>query len=381
MTQAGVSDAELTALIAGLQSPTPQPAAPERELGPWFACRHPGSCAGCGSRFEEFDFIRADGGGGWLAECCSEMRRDAAVGLVAPGVPPRPAGPPPSTVRELRQVLIDFEAQRPRSMQVALGPSELGTPCQQQMARKLAGAPRQPITEPTWAPFQGTAVHASMEDVVAFWNSQLGRERWLAEDELTVIEGVPAVGGAYEYPTVRGHGDAFDTDHGMVVDWKYVGNTALDKLRAGIRLGKHPAEQVSVEYRVQAHLYGMGHANKGRDVRSVRLVLLARSWKYDDSLEWTEPYNEEIARKAIDRYWGVADLVHDLGGAQAGDLIAAVPATPGKDVCRWCPFYRPGQPTDWAGCAGDRPPNVHIARATAGLIEDSGAMTAPATGA
>jgi hypothetical protein len=207
-----------------------------------------------------------------------------------------------------------------------------------------------------------------MEDVVAFWNRQEGRERWLAEDRLTVIEAAPGLDG-YEYPAVEGNGDAFDLDHDMVVDWKYVGNTALDKLRAGKRLGKHPKDQVSAEYRVQAHLYGMGHANKGRDVRHVRLVLLARSWKYDDSDEWTEAYDEAIARAAIDRYWSTVDLVHELGGTNASDLITVVPATPGKDVCKWCPFYAPGRPTSWASCAGDRPPDQHLARATAGLIE------------
>jgi hypothetical protein len=196
-----------------------------------------------------------------------------------------------------------------------------------------------------------------MEDVVAFWNKQEGRERWLAEDELTVIEGVP--GNGYDYPTVRGHGDAFDQDHAMVVDWKYVGNTALDKLRAGIRLGKHPAEQVSVEYRVQAHLYGMGHANKGRPVRSVRLVLLARSWKYDDSEEWTEAYDEDIARKGHRPLLGRRRPgPGPRWQPQAGDLIAAVPATPGKDICKWCSFYAPGvsRPAGPAAPETGRPP-------------------------
>jgi hypothetical protein len=294
MTDTGVSDAELALLIAGLQptvirSPAPV-IEPERDdRGPWFPANYRGECARCGTPFDPGAEIRADGELGWLTRCCGSDL-DTADGIVAE----KPAGPPPSTIRELRTVLMDFEAARPRSMQRALGPSELGTPCQQQIARKLAGTPRRPITEPTWAPFQGTAVHASMEEVVAFWNRQLGRERWLAEDQLTVIEGVAAaVPGGPDYPTVAGHGDAFDLDHGMVVDWKYVGTTALDKLRAGLRAGKHPAEQVSAEYRVQAHLYGMGHANKGRDVRSVRLVLLARSWKYDDSLEWTEAVRRE----------------------------------------------------------------------------------------
>lgn len=287
-------------------------------------------------------------------------------GMGIAGPPPAYRGTPPSTVRELRQVLIDFDASRPRSMQTRLGPSELGTPCQQQMARKLVGAPKRPITEPTWAPFQGTAVHASMEEVVAYWNQQLGRERWLAEDELECDPGMDGV------EPIRGHGDAFDVDHAMVVDWKHVGTTALTKLKTAKRLGKPPAQQVSAEYRVQAHLYGLGHANKGRDVRHVRLVLLARSWQYDDSDEWTEAFDPDIAFRAIDRYYRVHDLIDSLGGpAGIGDLIAAVPATPSNDTCKWCPFYTPAQPTSWAGCAGNRTADRHLTSATAGLIEEA----------
>lgn len=268
---------------------------------------------------------------------------------------------PASTVTELRQVLIDFEAQRPRSMQKELGPSELGTPCQQQIARKLARAPRRPITEPTWAPFQGTAVHASMEDVVAFWNAQLGRERWLAEDRLTVDP------GPGHYPAVEGNGDAFDLDHHMVVDWKHVGTTALKKLRTAKRMGKPPKEQVSQEYRLQAHLYGLGHANKGRRVEHVRLVLLARSWQYDDSDEWTEPYNEALATWAIERYWKVVDRLADLDLTADPDAIATIPAT--TTACGFCPFKRGGQPSDWHGCAGDEAATERaLTRLTDGLI-------------
>jgi hypothetical protein len=262
---------------------------------------------------------------------------------------------PPSTVGELRQVLMDFEASRPRSMQKELGPSELGTPCRQQMARKLAGAPRQPATEPAWAPFQGTAVHASMEDVVAYWNNQLGRERWLAEDRLVVIEPLPGPDGEPAFPGIAGNGDAYDTDHGMVVDWKHVGTTALKKLLAAKRAGKPSKEQVSQEYRVQGHLYGMGHANKGRDVRYVRLVLLARSWQYDDSAEWTEPYDERIATWAINRYYDVVAQVAELDLTAHPGQITAVQASPSSDACKFCPFLIPGRPSDWNGCAGNTP--------------------------
>jgi hypothetical protein len=247
---------------------------------------------------------------------------------------------PPSTVDELHNILISYDASRPRSMQVRLGPSELGTGCQQQIARKLAGAPQRAVTAPAWAPFQGTAVHAEMEQVIAFWNAQLGRTRWLAEDDLQVDD------------EIRGHGDAYDLDHDTVVDWKHVGTTALSKLRAARRAGKPAAEQVSPEYRVQAHLYGVGHERKGRPVKFVRLVLLARSWQFSDSDEWTEPYQPEIAYRALDRYYATKDLLTAFDVANNPHLIGLVPATPSPDTCKWCPFHRPDQPSSWDSCQG-----------------------------
>jgi hypothetical protein len=376
-----VSEASLADLIAGLSPAAPTVANPEPT-----ATRAPAPCddpfcfglASCGWPATDHAAARSTGGLGILAAAPAPADVPAVVaatddaiaaGASAPWQPGEreqlltaPAGPPPSTVKELRQVLIDFEAQRPRTMQVALGPSELGTPCQQQMARKLAGAPRVPITAPTWAPFQGTCVHSGMEEVVAFWNNQLGRERWLAEDHLEVEPPLPGADG------ISGHGDAFDTDHAMVVDWKHVGKTARDKLARGIRMGKPSAEQVSPEYRIQGHLYGLGHERKGRRVRFVRLVLLARSHDYDESQEWTEAYNPEIALLAINRYWETVDIVNALGGPNAGDAIAVVPATPSRDTCKWCPFFTPGKPATWQGCPGDRPLDKIIATTTNGLI-------------
>ncbi|WP_433252932.1 hypothetical protein ACQPYK_08690 [Streptosporangium sp. CA-135522] len=45
------------------------PAGPER-LGPYVTARYSGECADDGEPFEAGDLIRADGHGGWLAECC-----------------------------------------------------------------------------------------------------------------------------------------------------------------------------------------------------------------------------------------------------------------------------------------------------------------------
>jgi hypothetical protein len=39
-------------------------------LGPWFRARFGGRCDGCGDGVVTGGWLRADGGGGWLAACC-----------------------------------------------------------------------------------------------------------------------------------------------------------------------------------------------------------------------------------------------------------------------------------------------------------------------
>ncbi|HLU44561.1 MAG TPA: hypothetical protein VKZ67_06015, partial [Natronosporangium sp.] len=257
--------------------------------------------------------------------CGGERHLATGACLAGCGAPPAPtpamlrrhqpaATPPPSTVAEMRDVLTSLDASRPRSRQTTLGPSELGTPCQRQIAMKLAGVPRQlPDHRPPWAPMQGTAVHGLMEEALRFHNQQLGRERWVVEERLRIDH------------EISGSGDAYDLDHQMVVDWKYVGTTALRKVKRST-VPNH--DLVSPDYRVQAHLYGYGHARAGRPVKWVRLVFLARSHNYDDSAEWTEAYQPEIAIAALDRYYATQDLIgpHGLHLAANPGLWPAVPA-------------------------------------------------------
>ncbi|MBM0274115.1 hypothetical protein [Micromonospora tarensis] len=372
-----------------------QPRTPsDKPLGPWITASYRGTCSSCGTRTEEMDDIRADGDGGWLGRCCGDVDEPATTptldGLIvppstlldiAPGIehamanqPPQyalmipmrddgirswpatpewdnephqvPAGPPPSTVEEMRQVLADLDGSRARSQQTRLGPSELGTPCQRQIAMKLAGVVRQPEDKrPPWAPMQGTAMHTLMEEALHFHNRQLGRDRWAVEETLTVDPGLPGV------DPITGHGDAFDNDYATVVDWKYVGVTALRQVK---RKKVPNTELVKPEYRIQAHLYGRGHERAGRKVRWVRLVFLARSHDYNDSAEWTEEYRPDIADWAVDRYFATHDLIgeHGLDLAANPDRWPAVPAVPGS-ACAWCPFKRPGPEADQTGCRGD----------------------------
>lgn len=256
------------------------------------------------------------------------------------------SGPPLATVRELGLVLMDYEASRPRSRQTRLGPSELGVPCDQQLARKLAGMPRKTASAPAWAPLQGTAMHRQMEEVLGYWNERSGYLRWYIEDELSVDAGTKAI------PPLTGVGDAFDRDYGMVVDWKLVGTSTLNKIKQARTRCAPVSDQVSAQYRVQAHLYGFGHLRKGRDVKWVRLVFLARTHKFADSLEWTEAFDPEVALEAIARYHTLHELVSGLDLANNPQLISLIKASPG-DGCTFCPFHNPAATNETEGCQGD----------------------------
>jgi hypothetical protein len=265
-----------------------------------------------------------------------------------PALPTLVAGEiPPSTLDEMRDALQRHENSRPRSVQKTLGPSELGTPCDRQVALKLAGVQRHERGLP-WAPMCGTAVHGLMEEVLRAENERLGRERWIIEQQVQLDD------------ELSGHGDAYDTDWGMVVDWKYTGTTAR---RKASRRTVPNHELVSPDYRIQAHLYGLGHRNAGRDVRYVRLVLLARSHDYAESVEWTEPYDERIAVDAMMRFYAIRDHVINEQMAQHPERAIAIEAAPG-DACKWCPFQRvtpPGAPiVDATGCAGNTEAHANV---------------------
>lgn len=244
---------------------------------------------------------------------------------------------PPSTLDDIHGALTLFENSRPRTVQTTLGPSELGTPCPRQIAMKLAGIVQQPRSLP-WAAMCGTAVHSLMEQVLAAENERLGRARWVIEETVNLDA------------ELYGHGDAYDTDHALVVDWKYTGVTAR---RKAARRSVPNDQLVSAEYRTQAHLYGLGHRNAGRPVRFVRLVLLARSHDFSESVEWTEDYREDIALNAMTRFYFIRDQVTNMEMATHPERLAIVEAVPG-DACTWCPFHRPGLTVevDASGCQG-----------------------------
>lgn len=238
--------------------------------------------------------------------------------------------PPPSTVVELERILGRYEASRPRSMQTALGPSEVGMECQRALAYRLLNTPEKPDNRLPWAPLVGTAVHATIAEALELENKRLGRERWIVETRVDPGGGVP------------GSCDAYDVDTCTVIDWKAVGVKSLAEL----------PHHMKPEYETQAHIYGLGYENAGREVRWVRICLLARaSHDFRQSREWTRPYDRGIAERALARLTETKRLITGLRLAEGDRGWAEVPGTSSKP-CSWCKWYRPGAAPTRAGCPG-----------------------------
>jgi hypothetical protein len=235
-----------------------------------------------------------------------------------------------------------------------IGPSELGSDCDQFIARKLAGMPEINQRLDKWPAIVGTGVHAWLEKAVEIYNELVYDEdlrHW--KTEITVkIDGM-----------VEGHTDVWT---GLdVIDWK---TASPDRLR------KYRTQGVPEKYRVQAHLYGRGHALAGRPVRDVVLVFLPRSGFLKDMYIWREPYNEDVALHALERMYRVGNEAIAAGLPESGNWTQ-IATTPGPD-CYMCPFFvdraSDAEP-DTQGCPGnsgtaqDRAVSAK-AKATKGLL-------------
>jgi hypothetical protein len=309
-----VSTQEMAALLAGLQS---------HANGPGRLVRPPIEPLTCSTCREPLDRFHADIG----------THPGCDVLPLVPFVSPAP------TIGELRHILMDYDANSPRSKQTAIGPSEIATPCDRRLAYALSGTPEQPSGRLKWEAMIGTAVHAVIAKALHEENTRLGRQRWLVEQRVRPD------------PQIFGSCDAYDTDIDTVIDWKVVGKSSLDKYRRG------PGPQ----YEGQSHLYGRGWQREGRTPVAVRVVFLPRASSFDDGHEWTAAYSRATADSALDRMYSIVERLSEVSAAE-------IPATPGA-ACWFCPFLRRGQAADACGCPGDEATDAkRSAKFSEGLI-------------
>lgn len=191
---------------------------------------------------------------------------------------------------DLHELIIE-QITKPsdRDKQRNIGPSEIGG-CPLCIGEKLAlSLPDQyPDLEEeerfglgSWL---GTAVHHFLEQDIEIPGAIKEQKNFIHE-----LEG---------YGTIKGSTDVYVD--GEIVDWKVVGKWSYDAMKLAYRL--EPGRIPTTKYRVQQHTYGWGWEQAGYPVDHVNLCVIPKlSNSAGDIRFYTEPYNREVALKALKR--------------------------------------------------------------------------------
>lgn len=237
--------------------------------------------------------------------------------------------------RDLENIVLWTERESPRSRQRAIGPSEVGNPCDRRIAYRIAGTERVNTFGDPWPAVVGTAIHGWLEEAITRFQRTNGDQGWLTEVRVAPDD------------MVQGRSDLFHLPTGTVIDFKTSGS---DKIRA-LHRGASPVP----EYITQINLYGLGHERAGRAVKHVALVYYPRAGWLNDAFVWHAPYDRNIALAALERLYAIGFNLLDLDVENHPDSFSAIKAT-GGDNCVWCPmFSRDMDPTTVAsvkGCPG-----------------------------
>jgi hypothetical protein len=169
--------------------------------------------------------------------------------------------------QELVRSLIEFDNDRARSKQTAIGVSQLGG-CRRQVWHKLQGDQGSNTTL-RLASIMGTAIHSQIEKVI-----QNDDGRYLIEHRVEIDDLPPA--------TI----DLFDTANCEVIDWKTI-------------TIKNIPYFVSKQKRWQVQTYGYLMTQAGYEVKQVTLIGIPRDGNENDIVVHTEPYDRGIALEAL----------------------------------------------------------------------------------
>jgi CRISPR/Cas system-associated exonuclease Cas4 (RecB family) len=171
----------------------------------------------------------------------------------------------------LLTVLHEKDANKSRSKQTQVGPSEIGG-CKRKVWYRLNEQPETNFELKKLAAIMGTAIHAEIEKSIEAIDPK-GDKYWV-ETEV-------------EYDGIKAHVDLFIPETGSVVDWKTV------KLK---NLSYFPSNQQ--RWQVQVYGYLLEKSGKAK-VKDVNLVAIARDGDEDNVRIHTEPYDETMALAAL----------------------------------------------------------------------------------
>jgi hypothetical protein len=172
----------------------------------------------------------------------------------------------------LLTVLHEKDANKSRSKQTQVGPSEIGG-CRRKVWYRLNDQPETNFQLKKLAAIMGTAIHSEIEKAIEAIDPN-GEKYWV-ETEV-------------EFKGIKAHIDLFIPETGSVVDWKTV------KVK---NLSYFP----SVQQRWQVQVYGYLLEQSGKaKVKDVNLVDIAREGDEDNVQIHTEAYDEDVALEALE---------------------------------------------------------------------------------
>lgn len=214
----------------------------------------------------------------------------------------------------LSKSLTAFDSTRDRSVQVEIGPSQIGG-CRRQVYHQLVDTPETNPNTESLAAILGTFIHSGLALSIA-------REDPFGDNFLIEQE--------FEYNGLKGHCDLYIKDQKAVIDWK---TTKLKSLRY------FP----STQQRMQVQIYGYLLSANGHQVETVSLVAIPRDGEMAQIKVHTEPYNEATALS------GLAWLEEVKAMAESKSAPA-----PEKDVIFCAPYCSYYDATGVTGCPSTR---------------------------
>ncbi len=247
--------------------------------------------------------------------------------------------------RTLRRVIVRQANAAPRSQQVHLGPSEIGSRCDRQVVGKLVQARRTNNVSDPWPSIIGSATHAWLAQAFDDDNYRDRVLRWITETRVT------------PHPDYPGSADLYDAAEAALIDHKILGASSLAKIKS--------AKGPSRKYQVQLLLYARGFRNLGLPVRRVVLVAYPRTASTLDGLYvWDhllQPEDDQLITEVLDRM-ETRQLAAQL--IREGRLkLEEVRITPDADECFFLPGILPVLPAtkclrSRARMSGNGPPKL-----------------------
>lgn len=268
---------------------------------------------------------------------------------------------PADLIRSITGVIEHHISNRPRSLQKAIGPSEIGGECGRKIAYKLAGAPIvNPASQvPSWRTQVGVAVHDMLAGVMD------GYDRFTTEQRVTV--------GSDGDDDVSGSGDLYDAITATVLDWKIVGPATLKRVKAKVqtcyrascqtqnqdceqcamKVHKYHCEHcgkprgASEKYEVQGDAYGIGYASVGLPVRWIVIAFLPAAGDLQDAYFHVKRFDPANAERAIARLAGTKTLINTL----PLEVVAGLTPT-ADEFCARCEWFDVNASSLGVGCPG-----------------------------